>query len=171
MVPSEGGASAPSASALGATEAAASAPAGPVLVAYDGSELAGVAIEQAARQLGAGRDALVVCVWQPADVGFSLVGDRHLDSNDATAVQSAAGETAAYGATLASAAGFRATSLAVKAAPTWKGLVETAESRGASLIVIGSHRHKGIVGHLAGAVAGAVVAHAPCAVLVVGQRP
>ncbi len=50
-------------------------PAGPVLFAYDGSELAELAIEEAGRQLAPGREALVVCVWQPADVGFLPTGD------------------------------------------------------------------------------------------------
>ena len=36
--------------------------AGPVVFAYDGSELAQLAIEEAARQLGQGRDALVLTV-------------------------------------------------------------------------------------------------------------
>ena len=45
-------------------------PAGPVLFAYDGSELAAFAIAQAAAQLAPRRDALVVCVWQPVDVGI-----------------------------------------------------------------------------------------------------
>src|SRR6195952_4886400 len=39
-----------------------------VLVACDGSELAGCAIRQAAAQLAPQRDALVACIWQPADV-------------------------------------------------------------------------------------------------------
>ena len=43
---------------------------GPVIFAYDGSELAKLAIEEAARQLGTGRDALVVTVWQQFEVGF-----------------------------------------------------------------------------------------------------
>ena len=44
--------------------------AGPAIFAYDGSDLAAYAIEQAGIQLAPGREALVVCVWQPADVGF-----------------------------------------------------------------------------------------------------
>ena len=48
------------------------AAAGPVLIAYDGSERARLAIEEAGRQLASGREALVACVWQPADVGFVL---------------------------------------------------------------------------------------------------
>jgi nucleotide-binding universal stress UspA family protein len=142
-----------------------------VLFAYDGSELAGFAIAHAATQLAPQRDALVVCVWQPADVGFVPVNPGHFDADKAAAVRHAAEETAAHGASLAEAAGFRAESLAIEAAPTWKGLVETAEARGASLIVLGSHRRAGVVGHLLGSVASAVVSHSPSSVLVVHRRP
>jgi nucleotide-binding universal stress UspA family protein len=140
---------------------------GPVLFAYDGSELAGLAIEQAAQQLAPGRDALVLCVWQPADVGFVPTSERHFDANQALEVKNAAEETAAHGASLAEKAGFRSASLAVKAAPTWKGIVATAEERNASLIVLGSHRRSGVRGHLLGSVAAAVVAHSAASVLVV----
>jgi len=144
--------------------------AGPVLFAYDGSELAEFAIEQAAGQLAPGRDAVVVCVWQPADVGFLPVGGREFDAAQAGEVRKAAEETAAYGASLAERAGFRSQSLARQAAPTWKGIVRAAEDRGASLIVLGSHRRAGLAGHLLGSVASAVVAHAAVSVLVV-RRP
>ena len=140
---------------------------GPVLFAYDGSELAALAIEQAAQQLATGRDALVVCVWQPADVGFVPAEGRHFDAGDASEVKTAAEETVARGAALAEKAGFRSQSLAVEAAPTWKGIVETAEARKASLIVLGSHRRRGVVGHLLGSVAAAVVTHSASSVLVV----
>jgi nucleotide-binding universal stress UspA family protein len=150
-------------------EVGATAPTRPVLFAYDGSALAGLAIERAAREIATGRDALVVCVWQPADVGFEPITKRHFDADAANEVRRAAEETAAYGASLAEKEGFRAQSLAVEAAPTWRGIVETAEERHASLIVLGSHRHSGLVGHLLGSVAAAVVAHAASSVLVVHQ--
>jgi nucleotide-binding universal stress UspA family protein len=143
---------------------------GPVLFAYDGSELAAFAIEQAGQQLAAGRDALVLCVWQPSDVGFVTTSERHFDANQASEVKSAAEEVAAQGAALAEQAGFRSQSLAVQAAPTWKGIVKTAVERNASLIVLGSHRRSGIVGHLLGSVAAAVVTHSASSVLVVHQR-
>ena len=140
---------------------------GPVLFAYDGSELARLAIEVAGRQLAPGRDALVVCVWQPADVGFVPVDEQHFDAQNAAEVEKAAEKTAAYGASLAEKAGFRAQSLVVKAAPTWRGIVTTAEERHASLIVLGPHRRSGIVGHLSGSVTTAVIAHATASVLAV----
>jgi len=142
-------------------------PLGPVLFAYDGSELAKLAIEQAALQLAPGREALITCVWQPGDVGFVPTGERHLNAAEATEVCSAAEETAAHGASLATAAGFRAQSVVIEAAPTWKGIVEVAEKREASLIVLGSHRRSGLVGHLLGSVGAAVVAHSASSVLVV----
>ncbi len=155
---------------LASTEAggeAAPTPAGPALFAYDGSELAKVAIEQAARQLAPGREALVLCVWQPGDVGFLPAEEGHLDASDAVQVRKAAEQTAAHGASLAEQAGFRTQSVAVQAAPTWKGIIAVAEERGASLIVLGSHRRTGLMGHLLGSVAAAVVTHAACSVLVV----
>jgi nucleotide-binding universal stress UspA family protein len=139
---------------------------GPVLFAYDGSDLAELAIGKAAHELPAGRDALVVCVWQPGDVGFVTPQDGQLKANDASEVRKAAAETAARGASLAEAAGFRARSLAVEAAPTWKGIVDTAAEHDATLIVIGSHRRKGIAGHLLGSVTDAVVSHTAASVLI-----
>ncbi len=144
--------------------------AGPVLLAYDGSELAGYAIDEAARQITLQREALVLCVWQPADVGFVPTSKRHFDADQATEVKQAAEETAAHGATLAAAAGFQAQSITIEAAPTWKGIIDVAVARQASLVVVGSYRRKGIIGHLLGSVAADVIAHAPGCVLVVHQH-
>jgi nucleotide-binding universal stress UspA family protein len=140
---------------------------GPVLFGYDGCDLAKLAIERAGRQLAPGREALVVCVWQTNDVGFVAPDERHLKAGDAAAVRAAAEETAAHGASLAEAAGFWAESIAIMAAPTWKGIVEVAEQRKASLIVLGTHRHGGLAGHLLGSVAAAVMAHSELSVLIV----
>ena len=49
--------------------------------------------------------------------------------------------------------------MAVEAAPTWKGIVAAADEHDASLIVLGPHRRNGLLGHLQGSVAAAVVAH------------
>ena len=143
---------------------------GPAIFAYDGSDLAAYAIEQAARQLAPGREALVVCVWQPADVGFVPTKGRKLQAAAANEVKAAAQETAEEGADLANEAGFSAAALTVEAAPTWKGLVEVAEDHKCGLIVIGSHQRHGLLGHLAGSVAAATVAHFSSNVLVI-HRP
>lgn len=145
-------------------------PAGPVLFAYDGSELAEFAIREAARELAPGREALVVCVWQPADVGFVPTGNQRFNAAQATEVRAAAEETAAHGAALAQNAGFTPRSVAIEAAPTWQGIVKVADEHDASLIVLGSHRRTGLKGRLLGSVAAAVVSHSARSVLVVHRH-
>lgn len=138
-----------------------------VVFAYDGSDLAKAAITEARRQLGAGRDALTLTVWQPFNVGF--VADPELEVNAAATpeVKRAAAQTAADGAALARAAGFNAQSMETSAAPTWKGIVDVAEQQNAGLIVLGSHGRTGLSGVLLGSVAEAVAAHSPGSVLIV----
>jgi nucleotide-binding universal stress UspA family protein len=144
-------------------------PVGPVVFAYDGTDLADKAIQQAATQLGPGRCALVVCVWQPADVGFTPTDKDHFDADQAQEVRRAAERTAAHGASLAKEAGFRAESIAVEAAPTWKGIVRAADEHNASVIVLGPHRRSGLLGHLQGSVAAAVIAHTAVPVMTVPE--
>ncbi|MCW2494781.1 universal stress protein [Jatrophihabitans sp.] len=140
-----------------------------VVFGYDGSELAGYAIAQAAEQLGTSREAVVVCVWQPADVGFTPVGGQHFDADKAPEVRAAAEQTAAYGAKLAEQAGFSARAVAVEASPIWQGIITAAEDEKASLIVLGAHRHGALAGRLLGHVTPAVLAHFSSSVLVVHE--
>ncbi|AKK29168.1 universal stress protein [Mycobacterium sp. EPa45] len=142
---------------------------GPVLFAYDGSDLARHAIAEAAEQLSPYRHAVVVCVWQPVDVGFTPADSRPFDVDRASQVRQAAERTAEHGAALARAAGFDSCSLAIEAAPTWKGIVEAADEHRASMIVLGPHRRNGLLGHLRGSVAAAVVSHTDIPVLLVPQ--
>ena len=144
---------------------------GPVVLAYDGSELAACAIRVAAAQVEPGRDALVVCVWQPVDVGFTPCDAMHFDADQATEVRRAAERTAAHGADLAARVGFRSESMTIEAAPTWKGIVSAANENDASLIVLGPHRRSGLLGHLQGSVAAAVVAHSAIPVLLIPEAP
>lgn len=143
---------------------------GPVLFAYDGSELAKEAIGEAGRQLAPGRDALVLTVWRPFVVGFVPAGEREFDAAASDQVREAAEETAAQGATLAGAAGFRAQSIAVDAAPTWKCIRDVADDREASLIVLGSHGKSGLTGAFVASVASTLAAHARRSVLIVHKR-
>ena len=143
---------------------------GPVAFAYDGSELAKLAIEQAGKLLGTGRDALVLTVWTPFDVGFVPAVGLRFDAADPKQVKQAAELTAAEGASLAESVGFRARSLAVESAPTWKGIADLADDRGASLIVLGSHGRTGPARMLIGSVAEAVAAHSRRSVLITHGR-
>jgi nucleotide-binding universal stress UspA family protein len=141
-----------------------------ILFAYDGSELAKLAIEEAGRQLAPGRDALVVCVWRPFDVGFLPPGGLSFNATQATEVRRAAEHTAAEGALVAKAAGFNPRSAAVESAPAWKAIVEVADEHDAALIVLGSHGRTGIADVLLGSVAGAVAAHSRRTVLISHRR-
>ena len=140
---------------------------GPVVFAYDGSELAQHAIDEAGRLLEAGGEALVVTVWQPFDVGFLPPAGLQIDAAQIADVRAAAAQTAADGAALAQAAGFRAQSAEIEKSPTWKGIAELADAHDARLIVLGSHGRSGLAGVLVGSVAGTVAAHSRRSVLIV----
>jgi nucleotide-binding universal stress UspA family protein len=139
---------------------------GPVVFAYDGSELAKHAIGEAGALLEAGGDALVVTVWQPFDVGFLPAAGLQFDAAQIADVRTAAAQTAAEGAALAQAAGFRAQSAEIERSPTWKGIAEFADARDARLIVLGSHGRSGLAGALVGSVAASVAAHSRRSVLI-----
>jgi nucleotide-binding universal stress UspA family protein len=152
------------------TDSSAPAPDGPVIFAYDGSELAKLAIDEAGRQLAPGRDALVLTVWQPFDVGFVPTIALSIDAAEIAEVRDAAELTAADGASLAKAAGFKARGMQAEVATTWKGIVRAAEEHDASLIVLGSHGRTGLAGVMLGSVAQAVAAHSRRPVLIVHRR-
>jgi nucleotide-binding universal stress UspA family protein len=140
---------------------------GPVLFAYDGSDQAANAISVAGRQLRADRDALVLTIWRPFAVEFQPVRKIRFNAADIEQVRKAAEETAAHGASLAEAAGFRAQSVAAETSPTWKGIVDAADEHDASLIVLGSQGHSGLVSVMLGSAALAVAAHSRRSVLIV----
>ncbi|HEY5389950.1 MAG TPA: universal stress protein [Solirubrobacteraceae bacterium] len=135
--------------------------------AYDGTDLAAHAIEEAGRLLDTSAEALVVTVWQPFEVGFTPVGGRSFDAAEIADVRQAAEQTAAEGASRAKDAGFQAGAVAIEGAPTWKRLVELADERGASIIVMGSHSRSGLSGVLLGSVASSVASHWSRSVLIV----
>ena len=143
---------------------------GPVVIAYDGSDLAKLAIEEAAVLLRPGRRAVVVTVWQPFNVGF--VTPRSIEINAAAAdeVRSAAEETAAEGAKIARLAGFEAEGMAAEAAPARKGIVAVADKQKASVIVLGSHGRSGLADVFIGSVAQDVAAHSRRSVLIIHRK-
>jgi nucleotide-binding universal stress UspA family protein len=145
-------------------------PTGPVVFAYDGSELAKLAIDEARRQLAPQRDALVLTVWQPFDVGFVPTVELRIDAAETADVRNAAEQTAAEGASLAQTAGFTARSATAEAAPVWTGIVQVADEHDASLIVLGSHGRTGLAGVLIGSVAEAVAEHSQRSILIVHRR-
>lgn len=139
---------------------------GPVVFAYDGSDLAKNAIAEAGRLLEGG-DALVVTVWKPFDVGFLPAAGLEFDAAQIDDVRKAAKDTAAEGVALAESAGFRAQAVEVESSPTWRGISDVADEHDARVIVLGSHGRSGVAGVLVGSVAGAVASHSRRSVLIV----
>jgi nucleotide-binding universal stress UspA family protein len=142
---------------------------GPLLFAYDGSDPAKAAIGEASRQLP-GRDAIVVTVWRVLIVGFTPDPAVDFDAACSDEVKRAAMQTAASGAALARASGFRTQARAVEGTPAWKAIVDAANESDASLIVVGTHGHSRLAGRMAGSVAGDVAAHSSQPVLIVHGR-
>jgi nucleotide-binding universal stress UspA family protein/MFS family permease len=150
-------------------------PGQPILLTYDGTTQAAHALAEAGTQLTNGThgtqphhiNALVLCVWQPNDLGFIPTNPRHIDAGSAAEVKRAAEETATYGATLAQQAGFHAESLTIEATPTWQGIITAAETHHASLIVLGSHHHNALNRHLLGSIAASVTEHAQTPVMII----
>lgn len=140
---------------------------GPVLLAYDGSDVAKAAIAEAGHQLASRRDAIVLTVWRTFSVGFMPEPGAQFDAACGGEVQAAAEQTAARGAALADAAGFRAQALAVEGTPAWKAVVDAANDHQASLIVLGAHRRAGLGGHLTGTISGDVASHSERPVMIV----
>jgi nucleotide-binding universal stress UspA family protein len=140
----------------------------PILFAYDGSEHAQAAIREAGRQLRNGRPAIVLTVWQPvvtAPLGGPGVPAVGVDGMYET-TEEAARRIAHEGAALAREAGFHAEPVAEMGDPIWRRIVDTAEQRDASIVVLGSHGRTGISLALQGSVAEAATRHTDRPVLI-----
>jgi nucleotide-binding universal stress UspA family protein len=147
---------------------------GPVLIAYDGSPGSATAIAVAGRLISE-RRAFVCHAWsglsratlhaEPAQLPGALRdAAAQLDQLDLEAAEGVAAE----GVRQASAAGFRATPLAVrKRRKTWHALIDAAARNRASLVVTGAHGMSGIGRAVLGSVSTGLVHHAPIPVLVV----
>jgi nucleotide-binding universal stress UspA family protein len=151
----------------------------PVIIGFDGSSVAALAIREAAALL-APRPALVVVVWEagrafeaattPAleappvslEIPAALAADQ--DASDS------AERTARYGVMLAKDLGLDATGLAVvDVSSVADTLVRLAGEHDAQAIVLGTHRG-GVVKRLLGSTSHDVLRRAPCAVVLVRDR-
>jgi nucleotide-binding universal stress UspA family protein len=156
-------------------EQASARPDGPLLICYDGSEDAKLAIESAGGLLAA-KPALVVTVWQPtAALGsFAWSGATANMVNFVELDRAGAedgGRVADDGVRIAQEAGLDAEPLAIKATgPVWKTIIETAGRHDAAAIVMGSRGLTGVRSMLLGSVSSAVVHHADRPTLVI-HRP
>ena len=143
----------------------------PILICYDGSELARTAIRVAAGLFGPS-PAIVLDVaplFTPAEryavaaSAASAVEFEHVHAEEAS-------ERAAEGADIACAAGFLATPRGSVAASTWEGILDVAEETHASAIVIGSHGRTGVRELVVGSVSHDLMHHSSLPVLVVPSQ-
>lgn len=127
----------------------------PVLIAYDGSESARHAIEQAAPFL-AGRAAIVLHAREPVEFAALNRGAIGLSA------------TAAEGAALARQLGLDAEPRTATApAPVADTIVGVADEIDAALVILGSRGHRSLRSLMLGSVSHAVVHHANRPVLVI----
>jgi nucleotide-binding universal stress UspA family protein len=139
----------------------------PILIAYDGSDYAKAAIEQAAEQLDHGRHVFVLTVWQGfraafVGIGGVAVAPEGLEED----IENDARQVAEEGAKLAREAGFDAEAATELGDPIWQRIVEAADELDVGIVVLGSHGRTGIRRVLLGSVAGAVAAHSQRPVLI-----
>ena len=147
---------------------------GPLVLCYDGSAAARQAIERAGH-LFPGEHALVVTVWQPTAVlgSFAWSGATASMVNFVELDRAGAedgGRVAAEGARIAREAGLHAEPIAIEATgAVWKTILETADARDASAIILGSRGLAGLRAMLLGSVSTAVVHHADRPILIVRE--
>jgi len=154
----------------------------PILIAYDGSEAARRAVDQAAELLG-GRPALVVTVWEPAlayqatvlpEVGVDgmVVPPVAVDTGEAQVVEDAleirAQSVAQDGTQRAKSAGLRAEAVAVaEEGNVADAILDLARERQVAAIVVGSRGLTGLRARLEGSTSSSIVKRSPCPVVVV----
>lgn len=139
----------------------------PILIAYDGSDHAKRAIELCRRELGAGRRAVVLTVWQPLEaIPFFGGPIAPVAPELFEQVNAQARKVADEGAALAREAGLEAEAVVEEGAPVWERILAAADAHDAALIVMGSHGRTGIDYLMMGSVATAVAHRAKRPVLV-----
>jgi nucleotide-binding universal stress UspA family protein len=151
----------------------------PILIAYDGSEPARVAVREAGRLFAPAR-ALVLTVWEPAWAQLMLVPDPSgmgstmmpydpaVARNVERASEEHAQEVADDGVRLARAAGLQAQAiLAEETTAPADAIVAAASAHDARAIVIGSRGLRGLKSKLLGSTSSHVLRHALRPVVVV----
>jgi nucleotide-binding universal stress UspA family protein len=151
----------------------------PILIAYDGSDAARAAVNEAAALFGS-RPAIVITVWEPGLADYMLMpntmgtGTMMMPYDPSTvqaidrAAEDHARDIAEDGAQLARAGGLAAEALPVRdAADIADTILETASERGAAAIVIGSRGLKGLKSKMMGSSSSSVLGRSELPVVIV----
>ena len=135
----------------------------PILIAYDGSACADVAIDKVAEEFGP-REAIVLVVSEGLD-RVPFFGSAGVPVEPETmelltdAAQKGAEATAEKGAERARAKGLDARIAVTEGGPIWSAIVDAAEEEDAAVIALGSRGLSGVKHALLGSVSGAVAHH------------
>jgi nucleotide-binding universal stress UspA family protein len=153
----------------------------PIVIAYDGSEAARAAVNEAAALFGS-RRAIIITVWEPgladymAMPGTMGAGTMMMPYDPSTvqeidkASEDHARNIAEDGVKLAVAGGLDAEALPVRdGADIADAILETAKKRDAAAIVIGSRGLKGLKSKLMGSSSSSVLSRSEWPVVVVHQ--
>jgi len=139
----------------------------PVLIAYDGSDHAKEAIQQAGAQLRTPRKAVVVAIYEPLGaIPFWGAPAATVPSEMIEEVRKEASTAAEEGAELARSAGFEAEPRATEGVRTWRAILDAAKAVDAGIIVLGSHGRGSVGSAVMGSVATAVAHHAHLPILI-----
>ena len=139
-----------------------------ILLPVDGSSSSSMAVEKASG-LAQAFGSKVTAIYVIDPYAFSGVGAdfaygqaQYLDAATAEGNEALKGVAA-----LLSAAGVTVTTATIEAHAIYRGILETAASVGADLIVMGSHGRRGLEKLVLGSVAAQVLSHAHLPILVV----
>jgi nucleotide-binding universal stress UspA family protein len=151
----------------------------PIVIAYDGSDAARAAVNEAAALFGS-RQAIILTVWEPGMADFMLMpntmgtGTMMMPYDPATvqaidkAAEDHARDIAEDGVKLAQAGGLQAEALPVRdAADIADTILQTASERDAAAIVIGSRGLKGFKSKLMGSSSSSVLSRSSVPVVIV----
>jgi nucleotide-binding universal stress UspA family protein len=152
----------------------------PILIAYDGSDAARAAVNEAAALFVGSRPAIVITVWEPGLADYMLMpntmgtGTMMMPYDPSTvqaidkAAEDHARDIAEDGAQLARTGGLAAEALPVRdAADIADAIIETASERGAAAIVIGSRGLKGLKSKMMGSSSSSVLSRSELPVVIV----
>ena len=135
----------------------------PILIAYDGSDCAALAIDRVAEEFGP-RKVIVLVVSEGLErVPFFGTAGVPVEPETMELLTDAAQK----GAERARGLGLDATTAIAEGGPIWSAIVEAADRHDAAVIALGSRGLSGIKHVLLGSVSGAVAQHSKRSVFIV----
>jgi nucleotide-binding universal stress UspA family protein len=143
-----------------------------ILVPVDGSPTAGQAIDRAVAIAGAFKSAVTV-IYVIDPYAFSGVGTdfAYGQAEYLSAANTEAGEAIKAARQAFDAGGIEVNASVVEGHAIYRGILDTAASVGADLLVMGSHGRRGLEKLVLGSVTSQVLSHATIPVLVVRDQP